>query len=55
MIKEGNARKDLEKLHIQIQTIEELRAKIDSIKKEVNLFFCPKNGILFPNFKKKAI
>jgi hypothetical protein len=43
VIKEVNARKDLEKLHIQ--TIEALRAKIDNIDKKVN--FCPTNGIDF--------
>jgi hypothetical protein len=50
MIKEGNAHKELEKLHIQ--TIEALRAKIDNIEKEVNLIFCPTNGIIFFKCKK---
>jgi hypothetical protein len=50
MIKEANARKDLEKLHIQ--TIEALKIKIDNIDKAVN--FCPTNRIIFPQMQKKA-
>jgi chorismate mutase len=46
MIKEVNAHKDLEKLHIQ--TIEALRAKIDNIDKEV--IYSARSRLYFPIF-----
>jgi hypothetical protein len=50
-MKEGNAHKELEKLHIQ--SIEALHAKVDQIDKEVNS--AQQMGFFFPNATKNNI